>query len=235
MSKRIILITGASSGFGALAARALADADGGTASTVYAGMRDTAGRKARQVQAANDYSAGTALDLRAIELDVNFQDSVDAAVQQILGEQGRIDVLIHNAGHMVVGPAEAFTPEQLAELYDVNVLSTQRVNRAVLPGMRQRGAGLVVWVAAQASAAAPAVPGAVLRRQGGHGLARGELRRRADQLGIDTSSSSRAPSPAAPTTSPTPARPPTPQSRPPTTRSTPASWIRSPTGSAASS
>jgi len=47
---------------------------------------------------------------------------------------------------MVVGPAEAFTPEQLAELYDVNVLSTQRVNRAVLPGMRQRGAGLVVWV-----------------------------------------------------------------------------------------
>jgi NAD(P)-dependent dehydrogenase (short-subunit alcohol dehydrogenase family) len=77
---------------------------------------------------------------------VNFQDSVDTAVQQILGEQGRIDVLIHNAGHMVVGPAEAFTPEQLAELYDVNVLSTQRVNRAVLPGMRQRGAGLVIWV-----------------------------------------------------------------------------------------
>ncbi|HEV3196574.1 MAG TPA: SDR family NAD(P)-dependent oxidoreductase, partial [Bryobacteraceae bacterium] len=44
-----------------------------------------------------------------------------------------IDVLIHNAGHMVFGPAEAFTPNQLAELYDINVLSTQRVNRAVLP------------------------------------------------------------------------------------------------------
>jgi NAD(P)-dependent dehydrogenase (short-subunit alcohol dehydrogenase family) len=109
-------------------------------------MRDTTGRNAPQVQAAKDYSAGHGVDLRAIELDVNFQDSVDAAVQQILGEQDRIDVLIHNAGHMVVGPAEAFTPEQLAELYDVNVLSTQRVNRAVLPGMRQRGAGLVVWV-----------------------------------------------------------------------------------------
>jgi NAD(P)-dependent dehydrogenase (short-subunit alcohol dehydrogenase family) len=71
---------------------------------------------------------------------------VDAAVRQILEEHGRIDVLIHNAGHMVVGPAEAFTPEQLAELYNVNVLSTQRVNRAALPGMRERGAGLVVWV-----------------------------------------------------------------------------------------
>jgi NADP-dependent 3-hydroxy acid dehydrogenase YdfG len=115
MCRKIILITGASSGFGALTARALADADGGTANTVYAGMRATTGRNAPQVQAAKDYSAGHGVDLRAIELDVNFQDSVDAAVQQILGEQDRIDVLIHNAGHMVVGPAEAFTPEQLAE------------------------------------------------------------------------------------------------------------------------
>jgi NAD(P)-dependent dehydrogenase (short-subunit alcohol dehydrogenase family) len=47
---------------------------------------------------------------------------------------------------MVFGPAEAFTPEQLAELYDVNVLSTQRVNRAALPVLRQEGKGLVVWV-----------------------------------------------------------------------------------------
>jgi len=80
MSKKIILITGASSGFGALTARALADADGGTANTVYAGMRATTGRNAPQVQAAKDYSAGHGVDLRAIELDVNFQDSVDAAV-----------------------------------------------------------------------------------------------------------------------------------------------------------
>ena len=146
MSKKVILITGASSGFGALTARALADAGNGGANIVYAGMRDTSGRNAPQVKAAADFSAARGADLRAIELDVNFQDSVDAAVQRVLSEHGRIDVLIHNAGHMVVGPAEAFTPEQLAELYDVNVLSTQRVNRAVLPGMRERGAGLVIWV-----------------------------------------------------------------------------------------
>jgi len=146
MSKKIILITGASSGFGARTARALADAGNGAANIVYAGMRDTGGRNAPQVKAAADYAATRGADLRAIELDVNFQDSVDAGVARILSEHGRIDILIHNAGHMVVGPAEAFTPEQLAELYDVNVLSTQRVNRAVLPGMRERGAGLVVWV-----------------------------------------------------------------------------------------
>jgi NAD(P)-dependent dehydrogenase (short-subunit alcohol dehydrogenase family) len=146
MSKKVILITGASSGFGALTARALASADNGAANIVYAGMRDTGGRNAPQVQAAADYSATHGADLRAIELDVNFQDSVDHAAARILDEHGRIDVLVHNAGHMVVGPAEAFTPEQLAELYDVNVLSAQRVNRAVLPTMREAGAGLVVWV-----------------------------------------------------------------------------------------
>jgi len=68
------------------------------------------------------------------------------AGQTIIAEFGRLDVVIHNAGHMVFGPAEAFTPEQLAELYDINVLSTQRVNRSALPQLRKQGQGLVVWV-----------------------------------------------------------------------------------------
>src|SRR6476659_10604515 len=59
---------------------------------------------------------------------------------------------MHNAGHMSFGPAEAFTPEQLAELYDVNVLSTQRVNRAALPQLRKQGRGLLVWVSSSSSA-----------------------------------------------------------------------------------
>src|SRR5215212_12051310 len=53
---------------------------------------------------------------------------------------------------LVFGPAEAFTPEQYAELYDVNVLSTQRVNRAVLPHMRRQKQGLVVWVSSSSAA-----------------------------------------------------------------------------------
>ena len=141
MSKTIV-ITGASSGFGALSARALADAG----HTVYAGMRDSAGRNAPQVTAAKRYAAGNEVDLRSIELDVAAQDSVDAAVQAIISEQGSLDVLIHNAGAMVNGPAEAFTPQQLADLYDTNVLGTQRVNRAALPQLRVQRQGLVLWV-----------------------------------------------------------------------------------------
>lgn len=79
-------------------------------------------------------------------MDVNDQASVDAAIAQIEVAHDGIDVLIHNAGHMVTGPAEAFTPEQLVELYNVNVLSTHRVNRAALPRMRHRGHSLVLWV-----------------------------------------------------------------------------------------
>ncbi|MFF0050769.1 SDR family oxidoreductase [Streptomyces sp. NPDC005498] len=138
----IVLITGASSGFGALTARALAD----SGHTVYAGMRETTGRNAPQVQAAADYSKDHSVDLRAVELDVNSQESADAAVKQLIDEHGRIDVLIHNAGHMVTGPTEAFTPDQLDQLFDINVLSTQRVNRAALPHLRKAGRGLVLWV-----------------------------------------------------------------------------------------
>lgn len=139
MSKTIV-ITGASSGFGALSARALADAG----HTVYAGMREIAGRNAPAVTAAKQYAAENDVDLRSVELDIAVQDSADAAVQTIISEQGSLDVVIHNAGHMVTGPAEAFTPEQIAELYDTNVLGTQRLNRAALPHLRAQEQGLVL-------------------------------------------------------------------------------------------
>src|SRR6202163_1468084 len=146
--KQVIVITGASSGFGRLTAEALARAG----HTVYASMRDTAGRNAREVGKITAFSKENRVDLRTVELDVLSQDSVDAAVGKVTGESGRIDVLIHNAGHMVFGPAKAFTPEQLAQLYDVNVLSTQRVNRAVLPHLRRQKQGLLVWVSSSSSA-----------------------------------------------------------------------------------
>jgi len=140
--KYVILITGASSGFGALTARRLAEAG----HTVYATMRETMGRNAKQVETAKKFAVEKKVDLRTKELDVGSQQSIDRAIQEIVAEARRLDVVIHNAGHMVYGPAEAFTPEQLAELYDINVLSTQRVNRAALPILRKQGKGLVVWV-----------------------------------------------------------------------------------------
>ena len=146
--KQVIVVTGASSGFGALAARALADAG----HAVYASMRETQGRNAAQVKAAQEYATARKVDLRTIELDVASQESADSAIRKIVEQNGRLDVLVHNAGHMVFGPAEAFTPEQFAELYDVNVLSTQRVNRAALPQLRKKGQGLLVWVSSSSVA-----------------------------------------------------------------------------------
>ena len=142
---QVILITGASSGFGRMSAEAL----GRAGHQIYASMRDISGRNAGSAAAL---SAVEGSDIRPLELDVQSQDSVDSAVARILSESGRIDIVVHNAGHMVFGPAEAFTPEQLAEQYDVNVLGTQRLNRAVLPSMRARRQGLLLWVSSSSCA-----------------------------------------------------------------------------------
>jgi NAD(P)-dependent dehydrogenase (short-subunit alcohol dehydrogenase family) len=148
VNNHIILVTGASSGFGRMAANALSH----SGHTVYASMRETSGRNASQAADVTLYASQQGVDLRALELDVSSQASADAAVDTILVKHGRLDVIMHNAGHMVFGPAEAFTPEQFAELYDINVLSTQRVNRAALPHMRKRGQGLLVWISSSSTA-----------------------------------------------------------------------------------
>jgi len=148
MTNKTILITGASSGFGRLSANALAKAG----YTVYASMRDTEGRNAAQARDVEAFARDNKVDLRAIEMDVQSESSIATAVEKIVAEHGRIDVLMHNAGHMAFGPAESFTPEQFAQLYDINVLSTQRVNRAVLPQMRKQHQGLLVWVSSSSSA-----------------------------------------------------------------------------------
>src|ERR1700741_5419484 len=148
MGHDVIVVTGASSGFGRLSAEALALAG----HTVYASMRDTTGRNASQVEAVGYFAKDNGVDLRTVEIDVQSQSSVDAAIDKIFNANGRIDVVVHNAGHMVFGPAEAFTPQQLADLYDINVVSTQRVNRAVLPHMRRQQQGLLVWVSSSSSA-----------------------------------------------------------------------------------
>ena len=139
---KVIVVTGASSGFGAMSARALA----GAGHTVYAGIRATAGRNAPAVADAEAFARDHHAELRPLEMDVSDQASVDAAVATIIEQAGRLDVVVHNAGHMTLGPAEAFSPEEMAAVYDTNVLSTQRVNRAALPHLRGQGDGLLVWV-----------------------------------------------------------------------------------------
>lgn len=146
-----ILVTGAATGFGNVTARTLAHAG----HTVYASMRNTRSRNAPRVQEIRAYAAEHGVDLRTVELNVQSQESCDAAIAAILSEQGALDVVVHNAGHLVVGPTEAFTPEEIARVIDVNALGAQRVNRAVLPHMREVRAGLLLWVGSTTSQVPP--------------------------------------------------------------------------------
>jgi NAD(P)-dependent dehydrogenase (short-subunit alcohol dehydrogenase family) len=140
--RKIIVVTGALNGLGRLASNSLARAG----HTVYASMRETTGRNALRAAEVRAFAKQHSADLRAIDLDAASQESVDAAIARIISDHRRLDVVVHSADHTVYGPAEAFTPEQLAQLYDNNVVSTQRINRAALPQSRKQGQGLVVWV-----------------------------------------------------------------------------------------
>lgn len=142
-----ILITGASSGFGAMTARALSLAG----HSVYATMRDIGGRNAPRAEEAAAFAAEHRVDLRTAEMDVTDEASVAACITKIEAESTGIDVLVHNAGHMGFGPAEAFSTDDYSRYYDINVLSTQRVNQAVLPAMRSRGRGLLLWVSSSST------------------------------------------------------------------------------------
>ncbi|MBW8846848.1 MAG: SDR family NAD(P)-dependent oxidoreductase [Burkholderiales bacterium] len=141
-NNQVILVTGASSGIGRLSAQSLATAG----HTVYASMRGVTTKNAARARELRDWSFARGLDLRVVELDVLSQPSADAAVATVVAEQGRLDGLVHNAGHLVVGPAEAFSPEEMMAAYDTNVLGAQRVNRAALPVLRAQQKGLLLWV-----------------------------------------------------------------------------------------
>jgi NAD(P)-dependent dehydrogenase (short-subunit alcohol dehydrogenase family) len=127
---------------GAHVARTLAQAG----HTVYAGLRGTSGFDAAQIVMLQAYAAEHDVDLRTVELDVASQASVDAAIEEIVAVNGRLDVVIQDAGYMVFGAAEAFAPNQFARLYDLNILGPQRVTRAALTQLRKQGQGLLVWI-----------------------------------------------------------------------------------------
>jgi len=145
--RNIIIVAGAANGIGRSTCGKLALAG----DKVYAAMRETKGRNAHRVQEIEAFARKHGVDLRTIEFDVSSQDSTNSAIETIIAENGRLDVVVHNAAQIVYGPAEAFTSEQLAELYDTNVLSTQRVNRAALPHLRKQGQGLLVWISSSSA------------------------------------------------------------------------------------
>ena len=137
-----MLVTGAGSGIGRAVSQVLARAG----HCVYASMRLNGEHGTAQAHDARQFAAREDLDLRVIELDVLSEASCRAAVDQVLGEQDRIDVVVNNAGMLMVGVTEAFAPEQLARIFDTNAISWLRVNRAVLPAMRRQKRGVLVYI-----------------------------------------------------------------------------------------
>jgi NADP-dependent 3-hydroxy acid dehydrogenase YdfG len=133
MSKTI-LITGASSGFGRDTAETLHHAG----HTVYASMRGVQGKNREAAEALRT------LGIETVELDVSDDASVEAGLENVLAEAGKIDVLVNNAGIMSAGVTEAFTTEQAKAMFDTNVIGLLRVTRAVLPSMRQQHDGLII-------------------------------------------------------------------------------------------
>jgi NAD(P)-dependent dehydrogenase (short-subunit alcohol dehydrogenase family) len=144
---QVILVTGAGSGIGRAVATVLARAG----LVVYASMRDIASRNRARAAALLDLARAEGLQLDVVELDVLSEVSCRAALDQVLLERGRIDVVVNNAGMLMSGVTEAFTPEQVATAIDTNALSWLRVNRAALPAMRRQGAGTVVYIGSTTS------------------------------------------------------------------------------------
>jgi len=132
----VAVVTGTSTGFGYDTARLLAA--GGY--RVFGTMRDIAGRNAEPARKL------TALGVTPVEMDVTDQASVDRAAAEILAVAGHVDVLVNNAGTAHMGVTEAHTPASLERQLATNVVGPFRVSRAFLPGMRERGSGLVVFV-----------------------------------------------------------------------------------------
>jgi NAD(P)-dependent dehydrogenase (short-subunit alcohol dehydrogenase family) len=126
-TEQVALVTGASSGIGEAAARELA----GAGFTVYGTSRKATAWEERD-------------GVVFLPLDVTDDDSVAAAVREVLDRSGRIDVLVNNAGLGLAGAAEESSIEQARALFDTNLFGSIRMTRAVLPQMREQGSGRVI-------------------------------------------------------------------------------------------
>ena len=125
--RRVVLITGASSGIG----RATAELLAARGHRMFGGVRATATTRPL---------AGVELGVARVRDDA----SVKACVEEVRSRAGRIDVLINNAGVNLVGAVEETSISQAQVLFDTNVFGVLRMIQAVLPGMRRQGSGLII-------------------------------------------------------------------------------------------
>ncbi len=137
MSKKVVLITGTNSGFGWLTAHSVA----ALGHQVYATMRDTQGKNAERANALAAVENVTVLDVTLTD-----DESVKQAVDRVIAEAGRIDVLVNNAGFSLNGVAESFTTADVQAIFDVNVFAPWRFIKQVLPAMRKQADGLIINV-----------------------------------------------------------------------------------------
>ena len=134
-----VLISGAGSGFGLLTAQTLSRAG----HIVFGGLHSLHGSSEANRDEKNP--------VRDIVVDIADRNSIDAAVKKIVAEAGQLDCVVHNAGHMGMGPAEAFSDEQFFQYYNINAVGAHRLNQAVLPHMRKAGRGHLVWVSSSSA------------------------------------------------------------------------------------
>jgi NAD(P)-dependent dehydrogenase (short-subunit alcohol dehydrogenase family) len=130
-----------------------------TGHRVFAGMRDIEGRNRSAAIELRDWADEKHLAIEIVDLDVTSDASVTAAVEQVLTKAGRVDVVIHNAGIAALGPLEAFSVEQVQAIFDTNVFGPLRLDKAVLPGMRARGSGLLIYISSALGRVLPGIGG----------------------------------------------------------------------------
>ncbi|MCP1337787.1 SDR family NAD(P)-dependent oxidoreductase [Futiania mangrovi] len=130
-----VMITGIGGGFGRPTALALLEKGHAVAGSV----RNRQGRNAGTV--AELEAAGA----RIVELDITETASTEVGVAEANAALGGLDVLFNNAGIGSYGIQELMSPEDMARVFDVNVMGVQRVMRAALPHMRAQGAGTVLY------------------------------------------------------------------------------------------
>ena len=133
----VVLITGVSSGLGLETAILLAKRGFRVAGT----MRDLFKRQEFDQAVA---AAGVQIDL--VKMDITDPASIDAAVAEVNAKQGPIDALVNNAGYQVRGFFEDTSDAEIRRQFDTNVFGTMAVTRAVLPQMRQKLSGRIVFV-----------------------------------------------------------------------------------------